>query len=259
MPKFAANLSMMFTELPFLERFEAAATAGFNAVEYLFPYDFEKSLIADKLKTHSLEQALFNAYAGDWDDGERGLAALEGRQQDFRASINQALDYARALACPKIHIMAGISEVTAMTEALYVENVRYAADLAAALDIEVLIEPINARDMPGYFLGSVAQAVDLLKRIDRPNARLQFDYYHAQITEGDVTRLMRDSIDSIGHIQIASVPERNEPDAGELNYPYVLAALDAAGYRGWVGCEYRPAGETTAGLGWLAAYRNDAK
>lgn len=259
MPKFAANLSMMFTELPFLERFEAAATAGFNAVEYLFPYDFEKSLIAEKLKAHSLEQALFNAHAGDWDGGERGLATLEGRQQDFRDSITQALDYARALECPKIHIMAGISDVTAKTEALYVENVRYAADLAAALDIEVLVEPINARDMPGYFLGSVAQAIDLLKRIDRPNARLQFDYYHAQITEGDVSMLMRDSIDSIGHIQIASVPGRNEPDTGELSYPYVLAELDAAGYRGWVGCEYRPAGETTAGLGWLAAYRNEAK
>lgn len=155
--------------------------------------------------------------------------------------------------------MAGISAVTSASEALYVENLQYAADRAAALNIEVLIEPINARDMPGYFLGSVTQALELLDRIDRPNARLQFDFYHAQITSGDVTTLMRHSLGHIGHIQIASVPDRSEPDSGELNYPYVLAALDAAGYAGWVGCEYRPAGKTVDGLGWLDSYQNGAK
>ena len=256
MPKFAANLSMMFTERPFLERFQAASEAGFGAVEYLFPYEHPAAEIAAQLKKHGLQQALFNAYAGDWDGGERGLASLAGREQDFRDSIEQALAYAQVLTCPKIHVMAGIGEATDEAQSLYVENLRYAADKAAARNIEVLIEPINARDMPDYFLGSVEQAVDLLNRINRPNARLQFDYYHAQITSGDVTVLMRDSIDRIGHIQIASVPERNEPDTGELNYPYVLAALDAAGYDGWVGCEYRPAGETRAGLGWLASYRD---
>ncbi|WP_324290679.1 2-oxo-tetronate isomerase [Arthrobacter sp. H14-L1] len=259
MPRFAANLSMMFTEVPFLERFKAAFDAGFKAVEYLFPYDHPKTQIAEQLEVHGLKQALFNAYAGDWDGSERGLASLAGRQQEFRESIAQALEYAQALGCPKVHIMAGIAEVTEKTRALYVENLQYAADQAAALNIEVLIEPINARDMPGYFLGSVAQAIDLLKSIDRANARLQFDYYHAQITSGDVTMLMRDSMERIGHIQIASVPARNEPDTGELNYPYVLAALDAAGYDGWVGCEYRPAGETASGLGWLASYRNEPK
>ena len=257
MPKFAANLSMMFTEWPFLERFQAASDAGFGAVEYLFPYDHPAAEIAAQLKKHGLQQALFNAHAGDWDGGERGLASLAGRQQDFQDSIEQALAYAQVLACPKIHVMAGLGEATGKAESLYVDNLRYAADKAAALNIEVLIEPINARDMPGYFLGSVGQAIELLDRIGRPNARLQFDYYHAQITSGDVTVLMRDSIDRIGHIQIASVPERTEPDTGELNYPYVLAALDAAGYDGWVGCEYRPAGETRAGLGWLASYRDE--
>ena len=255
MTKFAANLSMMFTEWPFLERFQAASEAGFGAVEYLFPYEHPATEIAAQSKTHGLQQALFNVYAGDWAGGERGLASLAGREQDFQDSIEQALAYAQILACPRIHVMAGIGEATDQAQSLYVKNLRYAADKAAALDIEVLIEPINARDMPGYFLGSVGQAIDLLDRIDRPNARLQFDYYHAQITSGDVTVLMRESIDRIGHIQIASVPERHEPNTGELNYPYVLAALDAAGYDGWVGCEYRPAGGTGAGLGWLAAYR----
>lgn len=259
MPKFAANLSMMFTELPFLQRFKAASDAGFKAVEYLFPYDHSKAEIAEQLQENDLEQVLFNVYAGEWDSGERGLATWKGRQQDFNDSITRALEYAQALGCPKVHIMAGISDVTENTEALYVKNLQSAADQAAALNIDVLIEPINDRDMPGYFLGSVVQAVDLLDRIDRPNARLQFDYYHAQITSGDVTVLMRDSIDRIGHVQIASVPERHEPDGGELNYPYVLAALDAAGYEGWVGCEYRPAGETGEGLQWLASYQNENK
>lgn len=256
MPKFAANLSMMFTEHPFLDRFRAAAAAGFTAVEYLFPYDYSKAEVAEQLEKHGLEQVLFNAYAGDWDAGERGLASLKGRGEDFKDSINQALDYAQTLGCPKIHVMAGIGDVTAENEALYVQNLQYAADQAAAVKIDVLIEPINARDMPGYFLSTISQAVDLLDRIHRPNARLQFDFYHAQITTGDVTTLMRTWIDRIGHVQIASVPERNEPDAGELNFPYVLAALDAAGYDGWVGCEYRPAGETAAGLAWLGSYRD---
>lgn len=257
MPKFAANLSMMFTELPFMERFKAASDAGFCAVEYLFPYDHPATEIAAQLNKHGLHQALFNAHAGDWDAGERGLASLAGREQHFRDSIAQALEYAQVLGCPKIHVMAGISDTTGSTETLYVENLRHAADQAAALNIEVLVEPINARDMPGYFLASVRQAIDLLARIDRPNARLQFDFYHAQITSGDVTILMRDALNHIGHVQIASVPERNEPDTGELNYPYILTALDAAGYNGWVGCEYRPAGETTAGLGWLTAYQGE--
>lgn len=259
MPQFAANLSMMFTEHPFPERFPAAAAAGFDAVEYLFPYDYPAAEIAGLLETHGLRQVLFNAYAGDWDGGERGFACLAGRQEDFQASISQALDYAQTLGCPRIHVMAGIGAATPDAEARYVANLQYAADRAAALQIEVMIEPINARDMPGYFLGSVNQALDLLERIDRPNVRLQFDYYHAQITSGDVTMLMRRCLDRIGHVQIASVPDRNEPDTGELDYAYVLQELDAAGYTGWVGCEYRPAGTTSEGLGWLAAYRNEAR
>lgn len=254
MPKFAANLSMMFTEHPFSERFAAASAAGFQAVEYLFPYEYPPEEIAHLLKVEGLEQALFNACAGNWDGGERGFASVEGRQEDFRVSISQALDYAQYLSCPKIHVMAGIGEATAAAEALYVENLQYAADQAAALGIDLMIEPINARDMPGYFLGSVPQAVDLLKRINRDNVRLQFDFYHAQITSGDVTMLMRSCINSIGHVQIASVPDRNEPDSGELDYAYLLDELDAAGYTGWVGCEYRPRAATADGLGWLASY-----
>lgn len=252
MPTFAANLSMLFTERPFLDRFAAAAEAGFTAVEYLFPYDFPATEVAERLRAAGLTQALFNLPAGDWDAGDRGTAALPGREEEFRSAVDLALEYARALDCRQVHAMAGIAEEgDADAERTYVANIRYAADRAAQAGVTVLIEPINRRDMPGYFLGSVRQAERLLDEIDHDNVRLQFDLYHAQITDGDVTRLIERVLPRVAHVQIASVPERHEPDGGELSYPYVLAALDELGYAGWVGAEYRPAGETTAGLGWL--------
>ncbi len=252
MPKFAANLTMLFTELPFLDRFAAAAEAGFPAVEYLFPYDFPQEDGAERLRAAGLTQALFNLPAGDWDAGDRGTAALPERVAEFRAAVDLGLEYAEALGCRQVHAMAGIAdEADAEAERTYVANIRYAADRAAQAGVALLIEPINRRDMPGYFLGSVRQAERLLDEIDHDNARLQLDLYHAQITEGDITRLMERVLPRVAHVQIASVPERHEPDGGELSYPYLLAALDELGYSGWVGAEYRPAGETTAGLGWL--------
>ncbi|MFR0636915.1 2-oxo-tetronate isomerase [Arthrobacter sp. LS16] len=251
MSNFAANLSMMFTELPFAERFQAAANAGFTAVEYLFPYELPAERIRGLLRENGLVQALFNAPAGTWEAGERGLAALEGREKEFHSSIELAIDYARILQCPRVHVMAGNAPVTPQATETYVGNLRHAADAAAAAGLQLSIEPINARDMPGYFLSGVPQALELLERIDRPNVGLQFDYYHAQITHGDVTMLMRGCIERITHVQIASVPERHEPDGGELNLNYVLGELHAAGYRGWIGCEYRPRTTTEAGLGWL--------
>lgn len=254
MPKFAANLSMLFTELPFLERFEAAASEGFQAVEYLFPYEYSKSELRTRLRSAGLIQALFNLPPGDWDAGERGLAALPSREKEFQASVDLALEYAQALECSRLHVMAGNAPENQNTNETYLANVRYAAERAADVGISILLEPINRRDMPGYFLGSVAQALRVLDQVDRNNVHLQLDLYHAQITDGDITHLIQDALPRIAHVQIASVPERHEPDKGELFYPYVLAALDDAGYDGWVGCEYHPAGDTSEGLAWLQDY-----
>lgn len=256
MPKFAANLSMLFTELDFLDRFAAAAKAGFTAVEFLFPYAWPAEEIRARLEANGLTQALFNVYAGDWDAGERGLAALPGREGEFRASVTQALEYAEALGCPKLHLMSGrgVDVNDPEIRARYVENVRWAAAQAADAGRLLVLESLNPYDMPGYYLPSVARTVEVLDEIDRDNVRLQFDLYHAQLTDGDVTHLIDRVADRIGHVQLASVPERHEPNDGELNYPYVLAALDRAGYDGWVGCEYNPAGGTLEGLGWLDAY-----
>ena len=255
MPRFAANLSMLFTEVPFLDRFEAAADAGFEAVEFLFPYDFPAEEIAARLEQHGLAQALFNLPPGDWAGGERGIAALAGREDEFRASVDTALTYAAALDCPKLHVMAGIPDDVDAAWDLYLHHLRYAADLAAEAGRSVLVEPLNPYDVPGYLVGSVASATEFLATVDRDNVKLQLDLYHAQITDGDLSRLIRSTIDRVGHVQIASVPDRHEPDVGELSYPHVLAVLDDAGYEGWVGCEYNPAGGTVAGLGWLDAYR----
>lgn len=259
MPRFAANLSMMFTEVDFLDRFGAAADAGFEAVEFLFPYDYPAEEIKARLDAHGLQVALFNMYPGDWAAGEKGLASLPGREEEFRASVDQALEYARALGCPKLHLMAGLADPgSADHRARYVEHVRYAADRAAAEGRLIVLEPLNPYNVPGYFLPSVAHVTDLLAEIDRPNVKLQFDLYHAQLTGGDITHQIERLAALTGHVQIASVPERHEPDRGELYYPYVLAVLDRVGYDGWVGCEYVPAAGTQAGLGWLEAYRQRA-
>ncbi|MTH64144.1 2-oxo-tetronate isomerase [Paracoccus shanxieyensis] len=260
MPRFAANLSMMFTEYAFLDRFKAAADAGFRAVEYLFPYDHPAFEVADRLHAAGLEQALFNMPPGNWAAGERGLAALPGRQDEFRANVAVALDYARALGCPRLHAMAGITAGLdrATAEATYIDNIRFAADLLADAGITVLLEPINSRNMPGYFIAHQHQALDLIDRIDRPNVLVQLDLYHAQIMDGDLTTLIHAMQGRFGHVQIASVPDRHEPDEGELNYPHLYAVLDRLGYDGWIGCEYNPRGQTTAGLGWFAPYRTQA-
>lgn len=264
MPKFAANLSMLYPELDFLDRFDAAAHDGFKAVEYLFPYAFESREISARLKANGLQQVLFNAPAGDWDAGERGLACLPGREAQFRTGIGQALDYAAKLACPRIHVMAGLQAAGSARASLYltyISNLRWAALQAARQGIDVLIEPINPRDIPDFFLNRQDQAHQVLADVGASNLKVQMDLYHCQIVEGDLAMKLRQYLPTghVGHIQIAGVPERHEPDLGELNYPYLFAVLDELGYAGWVGCEYRPragmhAGGTSAGLGWLKPY-----
>ena len=261
MPQFAANLSLLYPELAFLDRFAAAARDGFKAVEFLFPYAWEAREIAACLEAHGLQQVLFNAPPGDWDAGERGLACLSSREAEFQAGMQRALDYAKALACPRLHVMAGLMPAGASFESLrpvYVANLHWAAQQAAACDVELLIEPINLRDMPRYFLNRQDEAHALVDEVSAPNLKVQMDLYHCQIVEGDVASKLRQylPIGKVGHIQIASVPERHEPDQGELNYAYLFALLDELAYSGWVGCEYRPArgmqaGGTSAGLGWL--------
>lgn len=270
MPRFAANLSLMYPELPFLERFAAAADDGFRAVEYLFPYAWAPQELAARLQTHGLQQVLFNAPPGGteapaiapaWDAGSRGLACLPGREAEFRAGVLLALDYARALACPRIHVMAGLAPAgadPAVLRATFATNLCWAAARAAQQGVEVLIEPINTRDMPGFFLSRQEHAHQIVDEVGSPNLKVQMDLYHCQIMEGDVAMKLRQYLPTgrVGHVQIASVPERQEPDGGELHYPYLFALLDELGYTGWVGCEYRPRrggqkGGTSAGLGWL--------
>jgi len=264
MPQFAANLSFLYQDLPFMARFDAAARDGFGAVEYLFPYDYPAADIKARLADNGLQQVLFNAPPGDWAAGERGLACLAGRQAEFRGGMAQALDYAAALGCPRIHVMAGLLPAGQTRDALqsvYLNNLRWAAAAAAPYGVTLLIEPINLRDIPGYFLNRQDHAHELLQAADVPNLKVQMDLYHCQIVEGDVSMKLRQYLptDRVGHIQIAGVPARHEPDEGELNYPHLFALLDALGYDGWVGCEYRPRlgavpGATAAGLGWMAPW-----
>ena len=258
MPRFAANLSMMYTERPFLERFAACAADGFEAVEFLFPYAFEASAIRDELDRHGLQQVLFNAPPGDFAAGERGTASLPGREHEFREGIDRAIGYAKALGCPRIHLMAGLvvreSERVAQRE-VYLDNLRWAARRLGEHGLIGLIEPINPRDMPGYLLNTQEDAHAIVERIGAPNLMVQMDLYHCQIVEGDLEMRIRRHIDRVGHIQIAGVPHRHEPDLGEVNYPYLFRLLDDLRYPGWVGCEYRPRAGTSEGLGWFAAAR----
>jgi len=261
MPRFAANLSMLYNDVDFLDRFAAAARDGFQAVEYLFPYAYTPEQLAALLRQHGLQQVLFNAPPGDWDAGERGIACLPGREAEFREGIARAITYAQALQCPRIHVMAGLvpQDVDPATvRATYVANVRYAAEQAAAHGIQILLEPINGRDMPGFFLSRQDQAHALVAEIGAANVKVQMDLYHCQIVEGDLAMKIRQYLPTgnVGHFQIAGVPERHEPDVGELNYPYLFQLLDTLGYDGWIGCEYKPARgaaphATRDGLGWL--------
>jgi hydroxypyruvate isomerase len=253
MPKLAANLSLMFTEVSFLERFAAAASAGFRGVEFLFPYEFAPSEIAAQLRQNDLYQALFNLPPGDWAKGERGMAALPGRESEFMTGLDRAVEYALAIGCKQIHAMAGNWPAEANWSdgaAVYVSNLRRAADRVAPHGITVLIEPLNKRDNPDYFLNTTGEAVTILQEVGRDNVKLQLDLYHCQITEGDLATHLRNLAGAYAHVQIAGIPERHEPDRGEVNFAYVLGVLDEIGYEGWVGCEYRPANATRAGLGW---------
>ena len=257
MPRFCANLTMMFNEVPFLDRFEAAAKAGFRAVEFLFPYDFAAADIRARLDGNGLQQVLFNMPPGDWAAGERGTAALPGRQAEFRAGVGKALEYAGALGCTRLHCMAGIPPAGLVAGAaanLYANNLAWAAEQAHAAGVMVVIEPINHRDMPGFLLNTTAQAAGVVEALGRDRVRLLFDVYHTQVTEGDVTTRMKALLPIIGHVQVADVPARNEPGTGEIGWRYVFGQMDAIGYDGWVGCEYRPAAGTQAGLGWREAF-----
>ncbi len=257
MPKFAANLSFMFQEVDFLARFEAAARCGFKGVEFLFPYDYPPATIAEELRRNGLVQALFNMPPGDWAAGERGLAALPGREREFRDGIGKAIEYAEATGCRTLHAMAGlVPEARARREALvvYVDNLRHAADRLAAAGLTLVVEPINTRDIPGYFLNTTGEAATVLERVGRPNLKIQLDLYHVQIMEGDLAQRMRALAGRYAHAQIAGNPGRHEPDVGEIHYPFLFDLFDELGYDGWIGCEYRPRGATTAGLGWAARY-----
>jgi hydroxypyruvate isomerase len=264
MPRFAANLSLLYHDHAFLDRFAAAAKDGFKGVEYLFPYDYQAVDLAQRLRDNGLQQVLFNAPPGDWAAGDRGTAAVPGREAEFRAGFERALDYAQALDCQRIHAMAGLvtAQDAAVVRGTYLANLAWAAQLAATVGCEVLIEPINTRDMPGYYLNRQDVAHAIVQEVDEPNLKVQFDLYHCQIVEGDVATKLRQYLPSgrVGHIQIAGVPERHEPMVGELNYAYLFDLIDAlsvaCAWHGWVGCEYRPRlgaapGATSAGLSWL--------
>ncbi len=258
MPRFAANLSMMFQEVDFLDRFAAAAAAGFDAVEFAFPYAFSAETVAGRLAEHRLTPALFNMPPGDLDAGERGLASLPGREAAFRDSVAQAIAYAQILGCGTLHVMAGLLPDEALREEHerhYVENLRHAAEACACAGITPVIEPINSRDIPGYFLNYQGQARRIIDAVGSADLKLQLDLYHCQIMEGDLARHIRDLLPVVGHVQVAGVPNRHEPDLGEVEYRYLFDLLDELGYAGWIGCEYRPRGQTEAGLDWFRRYR----
>ena len=263
MPNFAANLSMMYVEHPFLDRFAAAADDGFKAVEFLFPYEWPAEILAATLARHGLQQVLFNAPPGDFTQGERGIACLPGREAEFRSGFERALGYAAALHCPRLHVMAGLvpqGTAPADLRPTYMANLAWAAARAAGAGVDVLIEPINTRDIPGFFLNRQADAHAIVAEVGAPNLKVQMDLYHCQIVEGDVAMKLRAYLPTgrVGHLQIAGVPERHEPDLGEVNHDYLFSVIDELGYDGWIGCEYRPAARTSDGLGWLRRARQRA-
>ncbi|MGH9604200.1 MAG: 2-oxo-tetronate isomerase [Terracidiphilus sp.] len=260
MPHFAANLTMMYTEHSFLDRFAAAARDGFTAVEYLFPYEHPAETLAGLLRQHGLKQVLFNSPPGDWKAGERGCTALPGRETEFREGFLKALDYARALDCPRIHTMAGLVEPGAERARMretFLANLSWAADRAAAAGADVLIEPIAQRNVPGFFLNLQEEAHAILAELGKPNLKVLMDLFHCQVAEGDLAvRIRKYLADSkqtgVGHFQIAGVPERHEPDTGEVRFEYLFELIDSLGYEGWIGCEYIPKAGTSEGLSWLS-------
>ena len=254
MPKFAANLTMLFNEVPFLERFAAASQAGFKGVEFLFPYDFAPSDLASRLRDNGLAQVLHNLPAGNWAAGERGIAILPDRVEEFRAGVHKAIDYAKALNCPQVNCLAGVVPKGVDADwlrATFVSNLAYAADELGKAGLRLLVEPINTRDIPGFFLNYTRQAAQLIKDVGSSNLFIQYDIYHMQIMEGDLARTIEAHLPQIAHIQLADNPGRNEPGTGEINYPFLYDFIDRIGYAGWIGAEYKPKADTKAGLGWL--------
>lgn len=254
MPKFAANISMMYAEVPFLDRFAAAARDGFGAVEFQFAYDHAPATLRAKLDEARLQLVLLNAPPGNVAAGDRGLGAQPGREAEFRECLAKAIEYARALACPRIHVMAGLIKPgveRALMRRTFIDNLRFAAREAAPHGITICIEPLNTRDNPGYFLNFQRVGAEIVTEVGAANVKLQFDFYHRQIMEGDIAMGVRAHFDVIGHIQIAGVPGRHEPDNGEINHPFLFALLDELGYDGWIGAEYRPKAGTSAGLDWI--------
>jgi len=256
MPKFAANLTMLFNELPFMQRFEAAAKAGFKAVEYLFPYAYDKKELAAALRDNGLVQVLHNLPAGDWDAGERGIACHPDRVGEFREGVGRAIEYATALNCPKVNCLLGKlpSGVTAAdARKVVVDNLRFAAKELQNAGIRLLIEPINTFDIPGFYLNRTDQALSILDEVGSTNLLVQYDIYHAQRMEGELGNTLSKHITRIGHVQLADNPGRGEPGTGEINYPWLFKHIDSIGYDGWIGCEYKPRGTTVEGLGWRTA------
>jgi hydroxypyruvate isomerase len=258
MPRFCANLTMLWNELDFMDRFAAAARAGFSGVEYLFPYDHDKNRLAEQLRQHRLTQVLHNLPAGNWAQGERGIACHPRRVAEFQDGVGKAIEYAQALGCKQVNCLAGIrpSQVDpGLARETYIRNLQFAAPLLHDAGIKLLIEPVNTRDIPGFFLNNSKQAFDIIKAVGSDNLFLQYDIYHAQVMEGDLARTIEANLALIPHMQLADNPGRNEPGTGEINYPFLFQHIDRIGYGGWIGCEYKPKTTTDAGLGWVRPYR----
>jgi hydroxypyruvate isomerase len=258
MPRFAANLTMLFTEVPFLDRFAEAARHGFTAVEFLFPYPYAAEALKARLDAHGLSLVLHNLPAGDWDAGERGIAVLPGREAEFRAGVARAVTYATALGTPRVNCLVGKTPAGVPADEVHrtlVANVRHAAEALGAAGITLLVEAVNDKDIPGFHLTRTAQVLALLDEVGHPNVQVQYDVYHAQRMEGELAATLQRHLPRIAHVQVADTPGRHEPGTGEIHFDFLFAHLDAIGYTGHVGCEYKPATTTAAGLGWLDRYR----
>jgi hydroxypyruvate isomerase len=261
MPKFCANLTLLYNEHDFMARFAAAAEAGFSGVEYLFPYDFDKDQLARQLREHKLTQVLHNLPAGNWSGGERGIACHPDRVAEFKDGVGKAIEYATALGCKQLNCLAGIRPPAVDPQnarEIFIRNLQYAAPLLANSGIKLLIEPINTRDIPGFFLNYTQHALDIIRAAGSDNLFLQYDIYHMQIMEGDLARTIEANLALIPHMQLADNPGRNEPGTGEINFPWLFSHIDKIGYQGWIGCEYKPATSTAAGLGWVKPYLRGA-
>ena len=257
MPRFCANLTFLFTELPFLDRFAAAAKAGFKGVEYMSPYEYPKNALREALAQHKLMQVLFNLPAGDWAKGERGIACHPDRVGEFQDGVGKAIEYASALGCKQVNCLAGLRTEAPedRQRATFVSNLRFAAMKLREAGVRLVIEPINDRvDIPGFYLTGSRQGFDIMKEVGSDNLFLQYDIYHMQIMEGDLARTIENNLARIGHLQLADNPGRHEPGTGEINYPYLFDHLDRIGYPGWIGCEYKPAAQTADGLAWITPY-----